>query len=680
MKKNYWVRLFAVVAVVGLFAAACDSDDDSSSTSTGDESTTTTEGGSSDNEALTYGKLLPETGDLSAIIGALSTPIDIATDEINAAGGVNGADVEVISADSGTDPDIASAAADQLLADNVDVILGAAASGVSVAIVDKVTSEGVVMCSGSNTSPELTDIEDDGYYFRTAPPDKLQGPAMAELLASDGITNVAIIARNDSYGVGFTDAIKEAFEAAGGTVSAEVAYDPEGTNFDAEAQEVVDAGAEAVVLIGFNDDGGLVEQALIQAGAGPADIPTYMADGTKSSSFFEAVDPADAAVLVGVRGTAPAAAPGGTDHPFEAVYAETGEDTIFSSYFYDCTIITALAAQSAGSNDPTAIRDAIADILTGDNACKEFAECKQLLEDGETINYDGASGPLDFSDVGEPQRGVYDVWEYDAEGADTTVEGADQIVIDETEADPFRSQRRVARRVANGARKTGPRLADSCPSVGLGEGPQVELDDLGVVQQLSARSRVRVRTLVEHVATIGDEQAAPGVLFHHHDGGAGGVDRGDTVEHVVLHRGGQPRRRLIEEQDRRLRHQRTRHGEPLAFTARQRTGTLAPSFGDDRKVLGELVHPPFELTRREECAHPQVVLDGEGAEHVQALGHVADAQLDELVSGRVRDVVVAQMDRSCPHTHEPEESLEQRRLAGAVRADDADQLTVGGFE
>lgn len=288
------------------------------------------------------------------------------------------------------------------------------------------------MCSGSNTSPELTDVDDNGFYFRTAPPDKLQGPAMAELLAADGVTNVAIIARNDSYGVGFTAEIKEAFEAAGGTVSAEVAYDPEGTNFDAEVQEVVDAGAEAVVVIAFNDDGGLVEQALIQVGAGPADIPTYMADGSKSTSFFEAVDPANPAVLVGVRGTAPAAAPGGADHPFEAAFAATGEDTIFSSYFYDCTIMTALAAQSAGSDDPSDIKDAIPEILTGDNECKEFAECKQLLEDGETINYEGASGSLDLSEVGEPERGVYDVWAYDETGADTNVEGADQIVIDET--------------------------------------------------------------------------------------------------------------------------------------------------------------------------------------------------------------------------------------------------------
>lgn len=430
MRKNFWVRLFAVVAVVGLFAAACDSDSDSSS-----DTTTTTEGdsGSSGGDGmLTYGQLLPETGDLSAIIGALSTPIGIAEAEINEAGGVNGEDVSVIAADSGTDPDIAAAAVDQLLADDVDVILGAAASGVSLAVVDKVTSEGVVMCSGSNTSPELTDVDDNGFYFRTAPPDKLQGPAMAELLAADGITNVAIIARNDSYGVGFTAAIKDAFEAAGGTVSAEVAYDPEGANFDAEAQEVVDAGAEAVVLIGFNDDGGLVEQALIQLGAGPADIPTYMADGSKGSSFFEAVDPANPAVLVGVRGTAPAASPGGADHPFEAVYAETGEDTIFSSYFYDCTIITALAAQSAGSDDPSDIKDAIPDVLTGDNECKAFADCKTLLEDGETINYEGASGPLDFSEVGEPERGVYDVWAYDETGADANVEGADQIVIDET--------------------------------------------------------------------------------------------------------------------------------------------------------------------------------------------------------------------------------------------------------
>lgn len=436
MRRRWWLRLFAVVAAVGLVAAACGDDDDAGGDDTDDTETTEAPSGREGDGTLLYGQLLPETGDLSAIIDSLSTPIDIAVEEINAAGGVNDADVEVVSADTGTDPQIASNALDDLLAEGVDVILGAAASGVSLAIVDSAVDEGVVMCSGSNTSPELTDIEDDGLYFRTAPPDKLQGPALAELISSDGVGSIAIIARNDSYGVGFTDAIAEAFEASGGTVTETVAFDPEGTNFDADVQQIVDSAPEAVVVIAFNDDGGVLLQTMIEAGVGPDDIPIYMADGTKSSSFWEAVDPDDPSVVEGIRGTAPAAAPGGADHPFEETFAETGVDTIFSSYFYDCTIITALAAQAAGSDAPADIAAEIPNVVTGEGTeCKEFAECKQLLEDDEEINYEGASGPLDFSEVGEPQRGVYDVWNYTADGTDATVEDADQIVIDERQAE-----------------------------------------------------------------------------------------------------------------------------------------------------------------------------------------------------------------------------------------------------
>ena len=120
--------------------------------------------------------------------------------------------------------------------------------------------------------------------------------------------------------------------------------------------------------------------------------------------------------MAGIKGTAPAAAPEGVEHPFQATFAETGVDTIFSSYYYDCTILMALAAQAAGSDSGEEIQAAFAGNLEGDNDCETFAECKQLLEDGETIHYRGASSEFDSWLTMEPGTGVYDTWQYDAEG------------------------------------------------------------------------------------------------------------------------------------------------------------------------------------------------------------------------------------------------------------------------
>jgi branched-chain amino acid transport system substrate-binding protein len=84
--------------------------------------------------------------------------------------------------------------------------------------------------------------------------------------------------------------------------------------------------------------------------------------------------------------------------------------------------VIALAAEQAGSTDPTAIRDAMIDVTGGGTKCTTFEECKGLLEGGDDIDYDGVSGPLDFVDAGEPSVGSYDVFGWDAEGVLSTLD------------------------------------------------------------------------------------------------------------------------------------------------------------------------------------------------------------------------------------------------------------------
>ncbi|MCL6581743.1 MAG: AAA family ATPase, partial [Firmicutes bacterium] len=67
--------------------------------------------------------------------------------------------------------------------------------------------------------------------------------------------------------------------------------------------------------------------------------------------------------------------------------------------------------------------------------CQTYAECLALLEDGQDIDYDGASGDVDLSDVGEPTSGVYDVWEYKDDGTYANIEGVEQIRIEEQRAE-----------------------------------------------------------------------------------------------------------------------------------------------------------------------------------------------------------------------------------------------------
>ena len=227
MRKNL-VRVGAVVAGLALLAAACGDDDDNggggATTTAGGDATTTTAGetttteggatttsGGATGEGLKIGALLPETGALSAIVQSLRVPIDIAVEEINDAGGVLGQEVTVVGADDGTNGDVLIPSVDRLIeSDRVNVIVGPAPSGAAANIIDKIKSGQVPVCSGSTTSAELSTVDSGGFFFRTAPPDRLQGPALAELVLRDGHTRVGIIVRNDTYGVGLGDAIEDA--------------------------------------------------------------------------------------------------------------------------------------------------------------------------------------------------------------------------------------------------------------------------------------------------------------------------------------------------------------------------------------------------------------------------------------------------------------------------------------
>jgi branched-chain amino acid transport system substrate-binding protein len=431
MRRVQWKGLLVLVAAVALFAGACSSSDDED-TGSGDENSSEDSGGSDRGNVdggLVLGTLVPQSGDLNVIVESLQTPIDMAVEEINAAGGVLGKPVTVIQGDDGTNPNVAQTTYSKLVTtDKVDAIIGPAPSGVASKLADSFETDQVPTCTGSATAANLTGVG-GGYFFRTAPPDKLQGPALAQLITGDNHAKVAIIARNDDYGKGFSELLGTALEDSGAEVTETVLYNPEGSNFEADVQKVVDSAPDAVAVIGFNDDGAKILTTMIGQGAGPADIPIYTADGMQSSSLAETVDPADLSKISGIKGTAPAAAPDGVESPFTAAFAATGIDTIFSSYYYDCTILMALAAEAAGSDAGSDISAAFAKNLEGENDCNTYADCLAFLEAGDTIHYRGASSAFEKWDEMEPGTGVYDVWAYNADGTYDNLE-VEQISIE----------------------------------------------------------------------------------------------------------------------------------------------------------------------------------------------------------------------------------------------------------
>jgi branched-chain amino acid transport system substrate-binding protein len=424
-------RLLAILMAFSLIAAACGDDDDASPTTTagedpgnGDDEPIDVE---FDTDVLTIGTLLPNTGQLAFLGPPMVQGVAMAIRDINAAGGVLGNPVQLEEGDSGTDPDVANTTVDRLLGSvGVNAIIGAAASGITRQVIDKITGSGVVQCSPSNTALDLRNAGQNGYYFRTAPSDDLQGPALAEVVLQDGHANVAVMVRADEYGVGFGEAITAALEDSGVNVVYNEAYDPNATNWDAEVQAVAAESPDAIVLIAF-EEGIQIIQKMIEEGVGPADVPLYIADGLATGDLGELIDPSDPAVAAGIKGTQPSAAPESGADFFPAAFAEfaPGVDAIYSAQAYDCAILIALAAQAAGTADPEAIRDNMGPVSSAPGTpCETFAECKDLLEAGEEIDYQGASGPVDF-DGSDPSVATYDILEYDEDGEQQVI---DQVV------------------------------------------------------------------------------------------------------------------------------------------------------------------------------------------------------------------------------------------------------------
>lgn len=442
------MALLMSITLAAALAACGDDDDDEATTDTtaaeettttgGEETTTTaaptveescdttsvpTGSGPTSEGTLRIGYLLPESGALAFLGPPMICAVYMAAAEINAAGGFNGQPIEIVAADDGTDPDVASTAADQLLASGVDFIVGAAASSVSLSVLDKITSAGVPMCSPSNTGVQFTTIDDNGgFYFRTAPPDNLQAQVLADFITGEGFSNVAIAARSDEYGEGFAEFLQQELEALGATVTTVELYDPEAGTYTDVGTAVAESSPDAVAMIAF-EEGGAVMQAAIAAGAGPQDLQWFGTDGIQSSSFFESVDPDDPTAVEGVKGTAPSAAPADGEATFRDRFSAfaPGVDSIFSGHAYDCVALAAIAATAAGSDTAADIQANVIAASKDGTKCSIIADCLAAAAGGD-VDYDGAAGPLDFTDAGEPGAGAYDEWEFDAEGSVSILE------------------------------------------------------------------------------------------------------------------------------------------------------------------------------------------------------------------------------------------------------------------
>ena len=350
---------------------------------------------------IKMGIILGFTGPIESLTPAMRDSAKMAFQEASDSGSLLGGEtITVLEGDSTcVDSAAAQAAAEKLVADGVAAIMGADCSGVTGAIATNVAvPNGVVMISPSATSPGLTDLADNGFFFRTAPSDARGGQILADITKDRKVKSVAITYTNNDYGKGLADVYAAAVKAHGIKVTAVESHEDGKADYSAEVATLASAGGDAVAVIGYLDQGGKgIIQGSLDSGAFDKFI---LSDGMIGQSLVDAFGKG----LSKSFGSLPGSTGKGAG-VFAKVASAGGIDSSgpYTGESYDAAALIVLAMQAGNSADRGSIAKNVMAVANGPGKKIYPGELKKaldLLAKGKAVDYEGATG-VNFTDVGE---------------------------------------------------------------------------------------------------------------------------------------------------------------------------------------------------------------------------------------------------------------------------------------
>ncbi len=354
-----------------------------------------------DGHGIKMGIILGFTGPIESLTPAMAASAELAFKEASDSGALlGGKKISVTRADSTcVDSAAAVTAAEGLVSGGAVAIMGADCSGVTGAIAEKVAvPNGVVMISPSATSPGLTDINDRGYFFRTAPSDARGGQILADITKDRGVKSVAITYTNNDYGKGLADVYSAAVKAHGIKVTTVAAHEDGKADYSSEVATLASAGGDAVAVIGYLDQGGKgIIQGSLDSGAFEKFI---LSDGMIGDSLTDSFGKA----LNKSFGSIPGSTGKGAG-VFAKVAKSAGIDSSgpYTGESYDAAALITLAMQAGGKADRNTIQKNVMSVANAPGTKIYPGQLKKaldLLAKGKAVNYEGATG-VEFTDVGE---------------------------------------------------------------------------------------------------------------------------------------------------------------------------------------------------------------------------------------------------------------------------------------
>jgi branched-chain amino acid transport system substrate-binding protein len=323
--------------------------------------------------------------------------MEFVAQEVNAAGGVVGHQVQLVSEDDQTNPEAAVRAARKLIdVDKVAAIMGTWASAVTTAVAPLCWESKTFLTtvSGSDT---ITQLPHQGYLIRTQPNTNLQIGKLGEFLISLKVKRVFILAAQTPFAVPSQKRLTELLPKGGGEVVGGVIYDKDKTTFRSEIDQALRTKPDMIYLNGYTPDCTILMKELFKAGYTGAKTAQGYAVNQKL------LDSVPAEVTDGTYTAAPSPAVESAGYKRLAKFLGSADLDPYSCQCHDQISLVVLAiARAKGEATGTAIRDTVRKISQGSGVKVDSAvEGLKLLGQGKEVNYEGASGPCDFTEIGD---------------------------------------------------------------------------------------------------------------------------------------------------------------------------------------------------------------------------------------------------------------------------------------
>lgn len=365
----------------------------------------------------------------------------MAVDEINAAGGVLGKKIEIITSYNQTrNYAQIHASLQTLISRGATSILLTGGSGAVLKAAELTVQKGVLLMASSASSPHITNLADKNLVWRTVPSDVFQGKLAARLIDSLKYRTASVIYLNNPYGNELYRAFRAEFEKRGGSVLSGVKYSDTTTyksyNFKSKLEMLYRDNPDVIYMISYIEDG---KEILLQSerygfvqGKKGIYQPLFLGcDGNYNGALLKGVRADIVEGMIGLAYThlksslnyqrflekfqsysSSSSLPEELSSSQESASEAT---STFAAASYDAVYALAFAIAKAGSTQASDISAALRRISGGaKNApvvnVQEFAKGLGFIAEGKDINYEGASGAIDFDMNGDVLSGTYIVW------------------------------------------------------------------------------------------------------------------------------------------------------------------------------------------------------------------------------------------------------------------------------